>query len=338
MSGDSQLQCIYCLETKPAAEFNREHVVPAAFGSFKDAPVLGDSVCESCNTYFGVTLDLRLARGSEEGFQRYFWNVRPPEQVEQFRYDFVTFRYDGEGDYRGCFLRLTADPEAPNGFRATPIDQVGFSRRDEDGFVWIRLDEVLKGAWQNRDDLNPQAVIKIYARDRESVRAYLEEQGVSFPNWRPMVRDGESGDEAPVLQVGEIPKDLRRGVAKISFNYLAYVHDSQFALRPQFNGARRFIRYGEGGEGLVSIDDESPIRPPPDTPDGHRPVVHVVTVERAVNADAVIGQVSLFGGLRYRIVLSKQSADDLRYSGHLYNVDDRCTYELGNRRQPEHPG
>ena len=153
-----------------------------------------------------------------------------------------------------------------------------------------------------------------------------------------MVRDGESGDEAPVLQVGEIPKDLRRGVAKISFNYLAYVHDSQFALRPQFNGARRFIRYGEGGEGLVGIDDESPIRPPPDTPDGHRPVVHVVTVERAVNADAVIGQVSLFGGLRYRIVLSKQSADDLRYLGHLYNVDDRRTYELGNRRQPEHPG
>ena len=338
MPGDSQLQCIYCLGMKPAAEFNREHVVPAAFGSFKDALVLGDCVCESCNTYFGANLDLTLARSSDEGFQRYVWNVRPPEQIEQFKYDSVTFRYNGEGDYRGCLLRLTADPEAPNEFRATPIDQVGFPRRDEKGFVWIALDEVLKGAWINRDDLNPQVGIKIYARDRASAIAYLEQQGVSFPNWRRMVRDGESGDEASVLQVAEFTKDLRRAVAKISFNYLAYVHSAQFALRPQFNEVRRFIRYGEGGEGLVGIDDESPIPLPPDTPDGHRPVRHVVTVETTVNADAVTGQVSLFGGLRYQITLSEQIVDDLRFSGHVYNVGDRCIYELGNRRQPEPPG
>ena len=188
MPGDSQLQCIYCLGMKPAAEFNREHVVPAAFGSFKDALVLGDCVCESCNTYFGANLDLTLARSSDEGFQRYVWNVRPPEQIEQFKYDSVTFRYNGEGDYRGCLLRLTADPEAPNEFRATPIDQVGFPRRDEKGFVWIALDEVLKGAWINRDDLNPQVGIKIYARDRASAIAYLEQQGVTDPfRGRPFV-------------------------------------------------------------------------------------------------------------------------------------------------------
>ena len=337
MCGDSRLQCIYCLKTRLVEEFNREHVVPAAFGSFRDALVLIDCVCERCNTYFGATLDLRLARGTDEGFQRYLWNIRPPEQIAQFRYDSATFRYNGEDEYRGCLLRLIADPEAPNGFRATPIDQVGFARRDADGFIWIGLDEILEGAWQDRNDLNPQAGIKIYARDPKSVIAYFEAQGVSSPNWRPMVREGESGDEASVLQVGEITKDLRRVVAKISFNYMAYVHDAQFALLPQFNEVRRFIRYGDGGEGLVDIDNESPIPLPPDPPDGHRPVMHVVTVETTVNSDAVIGQVSLFGGLRYQIVLSEQIVDNLRLSGHVYNVGDRCIYELGNRRQPEAP-
>ena len=337
MPGDSQLQCIYCLEPKPAADFNREHVVPAAFGNFNSALVLGACVCESCNTYFGANLDLTLARGSDEGFQRYLWDSRPPEQIEQFKYDSVTFQYNGEGDYQGCLLHLTADLEDPNGFRATPIDQVGFARRDEDGFIWMGLDEVSEGTWRNRNDLNPQAGIKVYARDHESVRAYLEEQGASFPNWRQMVRDGESGDEAPVVQVAEFTRDLRRAVAKISFNYLAYTNGPQFALRPQFDVSRRFIRYGECGENLVDIDDESPIPLPPNTPDGHRPVVHVVTVERAVNTNAVIGQVLLCGGLRYQIVLSEQRADDLRASGHLYNVGDRCIYELvADRKRTPH--
>ena len=333
MTSDSRLQCIYCLETKPASRFNREHVIPAAFGGFTGALVLSSSVCESCNTYFGSTIDLTLARGSDEGFRRYVWNVRPPEQIEKFRYDSATFRFDGEGDYRGCFLRLIADPSAPDGFRATPIDQVGFPRSDGDGFVWIRLEEVMKGDWKNRDDLIPEAGIKIYAKDPNTVIDYFEKQGMSFPNWRPMVREGKSGDEMSVLQVGEITKDLRRAIAKISFNYLSYTHGRQFALRPHFDQVRRFVRYGEGGEGLVDFDDESPIRLPPDTPDGHRPVLHLVTVESVAKPDAVIAQVSLFGGLRYLIVLSAQMVDGLRLSGHLYDVGGRCVHELGNRRQ-----
>ena len=333
MPGHSLLQCIYCLETKPVAEFNREHVFPVAFGSFRDALVLGDSVCEGCNTYFGHSLDLMLARGSDEGYQRYVWNVRPSHKIEQFRYDGVTFRYNEEGDYRGCLLRLTSDPEAPNGFRATVIDQVGFSRNDGDGFVWLPLAEVYEGNWLDRDDLNPQAGVKIYAEDHTAVRVYLEEQGVSFRRWRPMVPQGESGDEASVLQVAEFTKDILRAIAKISYNYLAYTNGAQVVLRAQFRRLRRFVRYGEDGVDLIHIDYKSPIPLLPDTPDGHRPVIHVVTVETAIDTDAVIGQVSLFGGARYQIVLSEQLVEDLRFSGHIYNVQDCCTYELGNRRQ-----
>jgi hypothetical protein len=278
-------------------------------------------------------LDLSLARGSEEGFQRYVWNVRPPEQIEGFRYDGLTFRYDGPGDYNGCILRLSADAEAPSGFRATPVDQVGFPRRDREGFEWMRLQEARTGAWRDRDDIEVSKGLKIYAQDPEAVKAYFEAEGVTFPNWRTMTREGESGDEVSVLQVSEITTETRRVVSKISFNYLTYVHGRDFALRPQFNAVRRFVRYGEGGDGMVGVDNDVPIPVPANTPEGHRPVVHIVTVERAVNAPAVIGQVQLFGGLRYQVVLTEDPVDDLQFSGHLYNVADRRILPLGNRRQ-----
>ncbi len=327
--------CIYCRDSKPDDEFNREHVVPEGFGGFTGAPVLDGSVCEACNTYFGATLDLKLARGTDEGFQRYVYEVRPRNEIERFRYDALTFRFDGPGDFHGCFLRLTADANAPNGFRATPIDQVGFALRTGDGFEWIRLHEVLGGAWRTRDDLDAGRGVRIYAADPEAVKSYLEAEGFAFPNWRPMVRKGDPGDEAPVVQIAQITPELRRVVAKIAFNYLAWVHDSKFVLRDQFDTIRNFIRYGLGGDDLIGVDNESPIALPPGASVQQRPVIHVVTVERAINAPALLGQVMLFGGLRYQVVLSEDGADDFRFSGHSFNVATLRAARLGNRRQSD---
>lgn len=74
--------CIYCKEPKPVSEFDREHVLPEAFGKFKDALVLHDAVCSDCNQYFGNTLDNRLARGSMEGAVPYFRGIKP---LQRFR-------------------------------------------------------------------------------------------------------------------------------------------------------------------------------------------------------------------------------------------------------------
>lgn len=338
MSDESELECIYCRETKPVSGFDREHVIPEAFGGFRHAPVLSGAVCRECNSFFGRTLDLRLARGSEEGFQRYVWNVRDPANVADFRYDSLTFQYEGEGDYHGCFLRLTADPEAADGFRATPIDQVGFSRADGGGWEWLTLRQVYRGEWRTRSDLDTARGVKIYAADPDVVRSYLESEGVAFPKWRQMTREGESGNAARVLQTARITHDIRRVMAKIAFNYLAFVHGASFALRPAFDQIRRFVRHGKGGDDLVHADDGDPIPWPPDTPEGHRPLVHVVTLEHATNADVVIGQVCLFSGVRYQVVLTEESVPDLQYSGHLFNVADLQAYLLGNRRQSDPPG
>lgn len=57
--------CIYC-KSKDGF-FNREHVMPQAFGTFEpEFPVLNDCVCAECNNYFGRTLEFALSRDSTE--------------------------------------------------------------------------------------------------------------------------------------------------------------------------------------------------------------------------------------------------------------------------------
>ena len=59
MTQGEVFQCIYCLEWKAAGDFDREHVLPEAFGLYAtNSPVLHLAVCVACNRHFGRTLDL----------------------------------------------------------------------------------------------------------------------------------------------------------------------------------------------------------------------------------------------------------------------------------------
>src|SRR5260370_37012376 len=59
--------CIYCRSV--GARFPKEHVIPVAFGHFKNNLTL-DCVCGKCNATFGRELELALTRDSVEALQR----------------------------------------------------------------------------------------------------------------------------------------------------------------------------------------------------------------------------------------------------------------------------
>ena len=73
--------CIYCLEKKPEDAFNAEHVIPQAFGKFDPNAVL-DCVCIDCNQYFGDTIDMKLARDSFEGIDRFWSGMKPASEFK----------------------------------------------------------------------------------------------------------------------------------------------------------------------------------------------------------------------------------------------------------------
>ena len=78
-------KCLDCHEVKEADAFNREHVIPEAFGRFEENMVLKLVVCETCNTYFANHLELRLARDSIEGLDRYEHGDGIPEVQTDLR-------------------------------------------------------------------------------------------------------------------------------------------------------------------------------------------------------------------------------------------------------------
>ena len=74
-------RCIYCLANKPESQFNREHVIPEAFGVFQQNLVL-DCVCQACNDFFGRDLDLKLGRDTIEGLDRFRYGLKTPAQYK----------------------------------------------------------------------------------------------------------------------------------------------------------------------------------------------------------------------------------------------------------------
>lgn len=57
------MKCIYCLQEKEKKLFNREHIIPKAFGTFgTSTPTLIYKVCISCNQRLGDTIDNELSR------------------------------------------------------------------------------------------------------------------------------------------------------------------------------------------------------------------------------------------------------------------------------------
>lgn len=65
-------KCLYC----DSDGDTREHVIPAAFGEFRDAPELQAPVCSVCNNQRLGLLDEQVARCGPEGFMREFYGVK----------------------------------------------------------------------------------------------------------------------------------------------------------------------------------------------------------------------------------------------------------------------
>jgi hypothetical protein len=116
--------CIYCLEKQPDDQFNREHVIPEAFGKFEGNLVL-ECVCEACNTYFANTIDLKLARDSIEGIDRFWSGMKPAAEFKSLGPRSTTTVRFKEGAIHGGEGYAVANPNGtelrvfafPNGLR-----------------------------------------------------------------------------------------------------------------------------------------------------------------------------------------------------------------------------
>ena len=302
--------CIYCQRTDPPCGFNREHVIPEALGRFHGADVVTPTreVCSECNQYFGDTLDLMLTRDSYEALLRIEHGLKDPAGIPGMFKRRLAVRLPADGTTWGdAVLRLRPHPEGGARPIVDLVPQVGFERVDGGGRDYFTEDDlraesgiaerVARGYGKRR--------VILFDTDeaREHLLATLGELGIPFKKedefrgFPPFV-----GGEVTTEVQATFDAYLARGLSKIAFNYMAKMQGAEFALRPEFDAARRFVRYGEGKAGaFLTFDEGTAFRNA--AGQRRRHTEHVLMLEWNGGREELIGRVHLFGQTRYAVRL-----------------------------------
>lgn len=319
--------CLYCSETKDPAAFNKEHVLPDAFGRYEpNSLTLVNIVCQECNTYFGNNLDLKLSRDSIEGLDRYEHELSAPSGKTAFgRADRLRATVNNGGFYQGAQVWWGPSQDGSS-LHLYPFPQFGFS--DATGRqVWFPKDELPAHSTLPEHGFarGREVSIKPFGIDQVEAERLLAEKGYPNPSFEK-VEGLSEGPEIDIYITGTIDRMLWRAVAKIAFNYLAY-HYEGIARMPQFDAIRRYVRYDENPSwtpvGISTNDFVVGL------PDSQVPIAHGVGV--SLKGNQVIGQVTLFFRFHYRIILAdggfliRPSVID---RGHLFNPKAHQIVEL----------
>lgn len=326
--------CIYCRSERPSSAFNVEHVIPRAFGTFKQSLTL-DCVCQDCNSYFGRTVELAYTRDSVEALLRLFHGTKAATEAADLPMQRLAIRLSGDSDWHGCHIELKAeDGECVIDL----IPQVRFARRGGSGWIFVTEEELADLASPLPSDIDPSQQIRLISRSEEMDQrliAALHQRGIPF-----QVR-GEAGGPpsvdglAPIEVAMHFDDVIFRCIAKISFNYMAHVAGAELASSHNFDAIRGFIREGQSLGYPPVVRRAKPILAD-DTLTVRQTNGHLVTVNWTRDLRHIVGQVSLFNGPTYSVSLAPQYSGvwvPLR-SGHHFNLETRQITRLASATRP----
>jgi hypothetical protein len=322
-------KCIYCLEEKESSAFNREHILPEAFGTFRDSLLRLECVCRSCNQYFGDHVELIFHRGSLEAMHRFLNGMKPPQRVGELRRDRLSITVGAPGDWFG--VRLEFQDEEDN-LVVMPVPQVGFARKGQQHWIYLTEAELADPQTRLPDDLDDEAGMKIFAPSeavQERLITLLAARGIPFQQRRELSPPPAEGRQVLVDHHFSIDLITRRSVAKIAFNYMACVVGPDFALRPDFDVVRSFIRRGVLPDYPIVQASFTPILAD-DLQMQRQTNGHLLTLGWPGSQDQIVGQVSLFNLIRYTVLLTRKCSgiwQDIR-QGHHFDISKGCVKPL----------
>jgi len=291
--------CIYCRAT--ISEPPREHVIPIAFGSFKNNPVLR-CVCADCNHQFSSELELSFARDSSEGFARVYFGLRP-NVLETSKNSVLTLNLPSA--WKGARIRIR---ENPGGGRPSfeIVPQVAIKHGDT--WDWITEDDI--SLERLADCLDHAVDIKVACNstdEHQRLTVRLGALGVRLGEVSHYDINSLSNERLQATVKYELSHAQARCVAKIAFNYLAWNFRPEFVLNESFDEVRNYIRSGDlcGREAFVYIVNKSVLL---EEQIGGGKVTngHIVVVDWGIDPNQIVGRVTLFNTVRYSVVLSRR--------------------------------
>jgi len=323
-------RCIYCLENKPNDTYRMaEHVMPQSFGRFQNNFTLHGVVCDACNHHLGNELETFLARDSLEGLSRVDHGLKKQKDFRAVRSSSRIVIRVAEGDFAGCYaVREYSKEDGRVTLKHLP--QIGFMMAQTGAYEYFLTSDLPTQAELEKsgfDRKHPKAIFGV-GMDSDKLKRLLTEKGVGF-NFA-----GERPQGLPPADIEcevsvTIDDRIRRAIAKIAFNYLAYRLGRDFALHPAFDPVRRYIRYGEKKDHpFVIAKDEAILAGEPI--EGQRVLAHLVTLNRASDGVSIMAQIALFNHLTYCVSLAQEfpNRETPIRSGHLFDVANLRIQEL----------
>lgn len=322
----SRLVCIYCRRTS-AARFPKEHVIPEAFGTFESNLTLR-CVCGGCNQYFGKELELFLARDSGEALLRLKYQLKPPAEARKLKNTRVELRVAVPGPWLGARIVLKPN-EAGTNLETELVPQVAFRKKRDGDWVWFTEKELTDSAVVER--YRKGVEIKIVGPSGEGlqrIRQRLGELGVEFKQQGVLDQPITVGGSIETELQYRIDEVIFRGAAKIAFNYLACVRGADFALRPDFDEIRSYVRHGQVPAWRPVLASTMPILAD-DTQTWRQTNGHLVVFDWNRARKGLVAYVSLFNSITYHVRFCRKYSGlwfPLR-SGHHFDVETRTISE-----------
>jgi len=298
-------------------------VVPQAFGRFRDNLTL-KCVCDGCNSYFGQKLELTLGRGSGEAVSRLHHGVKPPHEAGDLDLSRIVMRVSEPGPACGAWATLSANA-ATKELEGLPLPQAGFRKKDTSDWVWLKEDDL-----ELEDAVAPFRVdveIRILGRTQEDIDRVSEKvrkAGVAFRE-QGKIQQEPAASEMHLACRAEIDMCIRRAIAKIGFNYLAYCEGALFARRAEFDEVREFVRLGKEFDQEPVIASNRAILAD-DSPAWRGTTGHLLTLCWAAGGNALVASVSLFNSMTYDVFLCR------RYGGVWHDVKHGHHFDIRTKQ------
>ena len=312
--------CIYCKESKLKAKelWNREHVIPEAFGKFKNNFVLHYTVCKVCNQKFGDAIDLILSRESYEGkVLRYTeWNkdIASFKEYKKYKSENIVVK---QNDIFGAVAELTTKDGK---LAIVPKSQLLI--KNENGYDSYELGSIPHHSYfENQGvDLSDAKSFIILGSIKDIIKEMIEK------GYEPQIQEMNEIIEHEINAKYSWPiENSFRGIAKIAFNYLAYWKGSVYVLRPEFDMIREFIYSGKTRNEVPVFPSSNPI-----LKNSKQPFGHIVTIDTIESNNILVSTLTLFNCITYRVLLSPSifvTKDEIR-KGHFFNPFSGEIYDL----------
>src|SRR5579863_3867571 len=298
--------CIYC--QREGQEFDREHVIPEAFGVFEPISfILYDTVCKECNNYFGRTLDFALSRDSTEALLRFRYGTKPASEAGDLPYRKLELKIGQPGPWLGATVVLEADATG-KAVEPVPVPQAAFRWKGSQDWTFLVERELKPDVLAEYAKPIPGTLeIRVMGpttADHERVLEILKSAGINFLREGSLMNPITDDGKVLVEISAAVSQTIFRAIAKIAFNYAAHQHGSDFILRSDFDEVRDYIRYGTAPRWSGLMPVVVPFPKPivyDDKPRSRQTNGHLLTFDWHEGQMGFIAQVSLFNTITYRV-------------------------------------